>query len=105
MKNQHREFDLILVSGETSPVRRFRLSRERIRNALIGAAALVLTLSFLTVDYIRLRLDAVDVEVLRAQTQEFGLDLDQRCLADQHVQPALIVRLRAAAAVSSRWRL
>ena len=70
MKAQHDEFNLILVSGETSPVRRFRLSRERIRAAIIGAAAFALLLSGLLVDYVRLRLEAVDVEKLRAETAE-----------------------------------
>ncbi len=68
MMAEHREYNLILVSDETSPVRRFRLTRRRIQQAAVGASALVFLLAVGIVDYVRLRFDAVDVDALRAQT-------------------------------------
>ena len=68
MKAQQNEYNLILVSDERSPVRRFRITRQRIQQAVVGAGALVFLLAVGIVDYVRLRIDAVDVVALRAQT-------------------------------------
>ncbi len=75
MKAQHDEMNLILVTDELSPVRRFSLTRQRIQAAAIGAGALVLLLSIGIVDYVRLRINAVDVDALRAQTVEQQAEL------------------------------
>jgi murein DD-endopeptidase MepM/ murein hydrolase activator NlpD len=68
MKAEHHEYNLILVSDEKSPVRRFTLTRKRIHQAMLGAGALALVTCIGLVDYVRLRIDAVDVAALRAQT-------------------------------------
>ena len=70
MKAQHDEYNLILVSDELSPVRRYRLTKKRIRLVLAAAAAIALLIVGGMVDYVRLRIEAVEVESLRAQTVE-----------------------------------
>lgn len=68
MKAQHNDYNLILVSDELSPVRRFRLTRKRIRTVGIAAGALLVVVALGFVDYVRLRIDAVDVVGLRETT-------------------------------------
>ncbi len=70
MKAQHQAYNLILVSDEKSPVRRFTLTHQRIRQVVVGSAALVLVLCIGLIDYVRLRIDAVDVVALRSRTVE-----------------------------------
>ena len=70
MKAQHDEYNLILVSDELSPVRRYRLTRKRIHAVLAGVAAVALLIVVGAVDYVRLRMDAVDVDAMRAQTAQ-----------------------------------
>ena len=70
MKAQHDEYNLILVSDELSPVRRYRLTKKRIKLVVGAVAALALVLAAGVADYVRLRMDAVDVDQLRAQTAE-----------------------------------
>jgi septal ring factor EnvC (AmiA/AmiB activator) len=60
--------NVIVVSDERSPVRRFQLRPDLIKRALAGGGALLLGLSLALVDYVRLRVQAVDVDRLRAQT-------------------------------------
>src|SRR3990172_1759208 len=60
--------NVIVVSDERSPVRRFSLDSNLVKRALAGAGALLLGLSLALVDYVRLRVQAVDVDRLRAET-------------------------------------
>jgi hypothetical protein len=68
MKAIHQRYTLILVTDELSPVRRMQLSRGGIRRTVGAAIALALVLAVGLVDYVRLRLDAVDVVALRSET-------------------------------------
>jgi murein DD-endopeptidase MepM/ murein hydrolase activator NlpD len=61
------DLTLIVMSGETSPVRRLRIRRAWYRKGAIGAGLFVLLLAVGGIDYIRLRVDAVDVERMREE--------------------------------------
>jgi murein DD-endopeptidase MepM/ murein hydrolase activator NlpD len=58
---------VIVVPDETSPVRRYRVSRRVVTRGPWVAAALLLMVAAGAVDYLRLRLAAVDVARLRAE--------------------------------------
>jgi len=58
---------VIVVSEETAPVRRFRVRRGHLRRGAWIAGALAVVLVAGTVDYVRLRIQAVDVGRLRAE--------------------------------------
>ena len=60
---------LIVVPDETSPVRRFQVPRVWLRNAAVVAAALAVVLLLGVADWVRLRIDAVDVERMRAESE------------------------------------
>ncbi len=60
--------NVIVVSDERSPVRRFQLRPGLVKRALAGAGALLLGLSLALVDWVRLRVEAVDVDRLRVET-------------------------------------
>jgi len=68
MKAQHDQLNVILMTDELSPVRRFSVTRQQIRMAAAVAGVFVFLLSAGVVDYVRLRIDAVDVAALRAKT-------------------------------------
>jgi murein DD-endopeptidase MepM/ murein hydrolase activator NlpD len=76
--------NVIVVSDERSPVRRFSLDSSLVKRALAGAGALLLGLSLALVDYVRLRVQAVDVARLRAQTtaQQATVESVQSSLQD-----------------------
>jgi len=76
--------NVIVVSDERSPVRRFQLRPDLLKRALAGAGALLLGLSVALVDYVRLRVQAVDVDRLRAQTtaQQATVESVQSSLED-----------------------
>jgi murein DD-endopeptidase MepM/ murein hydrolase activator NlpD len=76
MQAQHDRFTLIVVGGETSPVRRMEITRKRIRHGVIAVTAAVALLVAGAVDYVRLRLDAVDVAAMRADTSRHVDELD-----------------------------
>lgn len=68
MQAQHDQLTLIVVGGETSPVRRIELPRRRIRQAIGVLVVLAVVGVAGIVDWVRLRIDAVDVDALRAET-------------------------------------
>jgi murein DD-endopeptidase MepM/ murein hydrolase activator NlpD len=68
MRAQHDRFTLIVVGGETSPVRRVEITRRRIRLAAIATVAVVALIVAGAADYVRLRKDAVDVAAMRVET-------------------------------------
>jgi murein DD-endopeptidase MepM/ murein hydrolase activator NlpD len=76
--------NVIVVSDERSPVRRFSLDSTRLKRGLAAAGALLLGLSLALVDYVRLRVQAVDVDRLRAQTttQQATVESVQSSLQD-----------------------
>ncbi len=63
-------YSLIVVSDETSPVRRFQLRKVLLKRAAIGAGIFALTLLGLSVDYVRLRIDNHELGSLRKETVE-----------------------------------
>jgi murein DD-endopeptidase MepM/ murein hydrolase activator NlpD len=60
----------IVVSDETSPVRRFELRKLAIKRAAIGAGVFVVMLLGLSIDYVRLRIDNFELAGLREETRE-----------------------------------
>jgi len=61
---------VIVVSDETSPVRRFSLPKVMIKRAAIGAGIFAVTLLGLGIDYVRLRVDNHELASLRKETVE-----------------------------------
>jgi murein DD-endopeptidase MepM/ murein hydrolase activator NlpD len=61
---------LIVVSDETSPVRRFSLRKVLIKRAAIGAGIFAVTLLGLSADYVRLRMDNRELAALRKESSE-----------------------------------
>jgi hypothetical protein len=62
------KFSLIVVSDETSPVRRYEIRKVLVRNSIIGAALATVLLLGLLVDYVRVRVDNVELDGLREET-------------------------------------
>lgn len=63
-------FSLIVVSDETSPVRRFELRKDLVRRSIWAAAISAVILLGLMVDYVRVRLDNRELDGLRVETVE-----------------------------------
>jgi len=59
---------LIVVSDETQPVRRFELRKVMLKRAAIGAAVSAVALLALGIDYVRLRIDNLELDSLRTET-------------------------------------
>lgn len=64
------KFSLIVVSDETSPVRRFELRKDLVRRSLWGAGIAAVLLLGLMVDYVRVRVDNRELDGLRSETIE-----------------------------------
>jgi murein DD-endopeptidase MepM/ murein hydrolase activator NlpD len=60
---------VIVVPDETSPVRRFQVPRALLRHGIWIAALVAMLVTAGLVDYIRLRVEAVEVEQLRVETR------------------------------------
>jgi murein DD-endopeptidase MepM/ murein hydrolase activator NlpD len=69
MKAVHERYTLILVTDELSPVRRLQISRRSIRRAAGAGLCAALLLTIGLVDWIRLRVEAVEVTVLREEAK------------------------------------
>ncbi|HEU4430267.1 MAG TPA: peptidoglycan DD-metalloendopeptidase family protein [Myxococcota bacterium] len=76
MKDAQRDLTLLVMAGETSPVRRLRIRRAWFKQGAIGAAVAFALFSLASVDYIRLRIDATDVERMRAETKRQREEID-----------------------------
>ena len=63
-------FSLIVVSDETSPVRRFEIRKITVRRALWGAGIAAVVGIGVAVDYVRVRLDNYELDSLRKETTE-----------------------------------
>jgi len=75
MKAVHERYTLILVTDELSPVRRMQLSRRTLRRATTAALMAGAVLALGLVDYVRLRLDRVEVATLRDEARRYGGEL------------------------------
>lgn len=67
MSEKQRDLTLLVMSGETSPVRRVRLRRVWFKRGAIGLGVFVVALSAAMIDYVRLRSDVSDVERMRVE--------------------------------------
>jgi len=63
-------FSLIVVSDETSPVRRYEVRKILVKRGLWAAGAIGVLLLALFVDYVRVRVDNRELDGLRAETIE-----------------------------------
>lgn len=76
MSEPKRDLTLLVMSGETSPVRRLRIRRAWFKQGAIGAGVFVTLLGVASVDYVRLRLDALDVDRMRAEAERQHAELE-----------------------------
>jgi hypothetical protein len=63
-------FSLIVVTDETSPIRRFDVRRLTVQRAVVGLAIAAVVLLVGLVDYVRVRIDHLELEQLRVETAE-----------------------------------
>jgi hypothetical protein len=70
-------YTVIVAPDDTSRVRRFQVNHGLFRRAAVGGAVALVLLLLGLVDYVRLRVQAVDVDRLRAQTQAQQETVDQ----------------------------
>lgn len=61
-------YSLIVVSDETAPIRRFDVRKKMVRRALQGGVALLVLFLVATIDYVRVRIDHVELGRLRQET-------------------------------------
>jgi murein DD-endopeptidase MepM/ murein hydrolase activator NlpD len=64
------KFSLIVVSDETSPVRRYELRKDIVRKSIWAAGIAAVLLVGLMVDYVRVRIDNRELDGLRTETVE-----------------------------------
>lgn len=76
MSDGQRDLTLLVMSGETSPVKRIRLRRAWFRRGAIGVGVFFVVLSTVLVDWVRLRLDENDIERMRAENIEHRQELE-----------------------------
>ncbi len=76
MQSEVQHYSLIVVSDETSPVRRFDIRRTTVKRAIWGAAAVAAVLLAVFVDYVLVRIDHVELEGLRIETVEQQARID-----------------------------
>ncbi|MDH3212341.1 MAG: M23 family metallopeptidase [Myxococcales bacterium] len=65
-----KRYSLIVVTDETSPVRRFDVRRQVVQRALWGAGIAVAVLLAVLGDYVRLRIERPELATLRVETSE-----------------------------------
>ncbi len=76
MSDAKRDLTLLVLAGESAPVRRIRLRRAWFKQGAIGAVVIAGALSVAGVDYVQLRLDSTDVERMRADTTRQRAELE-----------------------------
>ncbi len=76
MSEAKHDLTLLVMTGETSPVRRVRIRRAWFKQGAIGAALFVVMLGVAGIDYVRLRLDSTDVDRMRAEAQRQHAELE-----------------------------
>jgi murein DD-endopeptidase MepM/ murein hydrolase activator NlpD len=76
MSDTQRDLTLIVMAGETAPVRRLRIRRAWFRQAAIGGTVLGLLLTAAGIDYVRLRSDSIDVSRMRSEAARQHQELE-----------------------------
>jgi murein DD-endopeptidase MepM/ murein hydrolase activator NlpD len=71
-----RDLTLLVMAGETAPIRRIRIKRAWFKQAAIGGALMGALLGVAGVDYVQLRSDAVDVERMREEAARQHAELE-----------------------------
>jgi murein DD-endopeptidase MepM/ murein hydrolase activator NlpD len=86
-------YSLIVVAGETAPIRRFDVRKDVLRRAIVGAAIAACLAVVGLVDYVRVRIDHVELKALRVETAEQRAQIEgfDETLADVE---ASLARLR-----------
>ena len=86
-------YSLIVVTDETAPIRRFDVRKDIVRRAIWGAAIAACLVVIGLVDYVRVRIDHVELEALRAETaqQQAQIESFDETLSDVE---AKLARLR-----------
>jgi septal ring factor EnvC (AmiA/AmiB activator) len=69
-------YSLIVVSDETSPIRRFDVRKTMVRRAIQAGVAVAVLFLIGTVDYVRVRIEHVELERLRQETAEQQARID-----------------------------
>lgn len=70
------QFTLMLVPDGQSSVRRYRVHRSWLRRAIIAASVVGALILGVAMDWVRLRLDAVDVDEMRAETEQYRVEVE-----------------------------
>jgi murein DD-endopeptidase MepM/ murein hydrolase activator NlpD len=76
MSDAKSDLTLLVMTGETSPVRRVRIRRAWFKQGAIGAALFVAMLGVGGIDYVRLRRDAIDVDQMRTEAARQHAELE-----------------------------
>jgi murein DD-endopeptidase MepM/ murein hydrolase activator NlpD len=63
-------YSLIVVAGETAPIRRLDVRKDIVRRAILGAAIAACLVVIGLVDYVRVRIDHVELKALRTETAQ-----------------------------------
>jgi murein DD-endopeptidase MepM/ murein hydrolase activator NlpD len=69
-------YSLIVVTDETAPIRRFDVRKDLARRLIWGAAIAACVVVVGLVDYIRVRIDHVELQALRVQTAQQKAQID-----------------------------
>jgi hypothetical protein len=63
-------YSLIVVADETAPIRRLDVRKDIVRRAIWGAAIAGCVFLIALVDYVRVRIDHVELEAMRIETAQ-----------------------------------
>jgi hypothetical protein len=86
-------YSLIVVTDETAPIRRFDFRKDLVRRAIWGAAVAACVVVIGLVDYVRVRIDHVELGALRVETSQQQARIDSFDETLSEVE-AKLVRLR-----------
>jgi murein DD-endopeptidase MepM/ murein hydrolase activator NlpD len=64
------EYTLMIFRDHSSPVRRYKVARDKLKRAAIGAGVAALLFVVVLVDWVRVRADVGELEALRIETAE-----------------------------------
>lgn len=73
----NKQYTLILVGDETSPIRRIQVSGDRVRQVVYGLGALVLLFALVSFDYYRAKVDNTELDGLRVTTAEQTVEMER----------------------------